>query len=86
MKGAFGMNYVKITSGYAIAERHIKSCAIYEGAKIINKIKALKEAGKVEDLTRGKKINTVLFLMNGEAIVTNVNYETILKRWDGSGK
>lgn len=80
------MNYLKVTSGYAVAERNIKSVAVYEGNKIINKVKALKDSGKIEDLTRGKRINTVIFLMNGEAIITNVNYETILKRWDGHGR
>jgi len=80
------MNYLKVTSGYAIAERNIKSVAVYEGNKIINKVKALKDSGKIDDLTRGRKINTVIFLMSGEAIITNVNYETILKRWDGIGR
>jgi len=80
------MNYLKVTSGYAVAERNIKSVAVYEGNKIINKVKALKDSGKIDDLTRGRKINTVIFLMNGEAIITNVNYETILKRWDGIGR
>ena len=80
------MNYLKVTSGYAVAERNIKSVAVYEGNKIINKVKALKDSGKIDDLTRGRKINTVIFLMSGEAIITNVNYETILKRWDGIGR
>ena len=80
------MNYLKITSGYAVAERNVKSVAVYEGKKIVNKVRSLRESGKVDDLTKGKKINTVIFLMNGEAVATNVNYETILRRWDGSGR
>ena len=80
------MNYLKVTAGYSVAERHIKSVAVYEGNKIINKVKDLRKSGKTEDLTRGRKINTVIFLMNGEAIITNVSYDTILKRWDLAGK
>jgi len=78
--------YVKITPGYALNEKQIEGVVEYGGRKIIKKVREMRKDGAIEDMTCGKKINTVIFLLNGKAILTNVGYETILKRWDEEEK
>lgn len=78
--------YIKITPGYALNEKQIEGIAVYEGRKINKKVREMRKNGEIEDMTAGKKINTVVFLLNGKAILTNVGFETILKRWDEEEK
>lgn len=74
------MFYLKITPNYIIPERLIKGIANYKGKEIIKRVRAMKANGRVQDVTYGKKINTVIFLTSDEAIITNVSLETIMNR------
>ena len=52
----------------------------YSKKSVIAKIKELKAEKKVLDITSGRKILGVVFLKNGEVIITDTSFRTIIKK------
>lgn len=73
---------IKITQGFYLPREHVKYYASYESYYIKNIVKQMKKEGTVLDLTAGKKALSVIFLLNGEIILTSVLVDTLNKRLD----
>lgn len=74
------MKLVKIATNSLLSVSEIKFITTYEGRHITNQIKKLKKEDKVTDLTRGKKVLSVIFLLDGTAVLVNSTPETINRR------
>ena len=73
---------IKITQGFYLPREHVKYYASYESNYIKNLVKQMKKEGTVLDLTAGKKVLSVIFLLSGDIILTNVLVDTLNKRLD----
>ena len=72
------MQDIKIAKDCCVPKRNVKFYAAYESTMIKNEVRNRKKnSDTVKDFTRGKKINTVIFLMSGEVLLTNLRFDTI---------
>lgn len=75
------MQDIKIAKDCCVPKRNISFYAAYESNMIKTEIrKRKKNTNTVKDFTRGKKINTVIFLESGEVLLTNLTLDTIAAR------
>ena len=72
---------VKIAKDCYVPKNNIKYYAGYDSNMIKLDVRNRKKDSKlVKDFTRGKKINTVIYLISGEILLTNLALETIATR------
>lgn len=72
---------VKVSKNFFIPEREIKYyCGYHSSNAIKREVNEKRKQGLVIDVTSGRKIMSVIFLRNGEIVLTNVSIETIHSR------
>lgn len=81
------MQDIKIARDCCVPKQNIKFYAAYESNMIKSEIRNRKKnTDTVKDFTRGRKINTVIFLISGEVLLTNLTLETITARMNQAEK
>ena len=68
---------VKIAKDCYLPKSMVKFYASYSINAIQKKVRELSREKKTTDLTNGKRTTAVIFLVNGEAIKTNVSVDTL---------
>ena len=72
---------VKAAKGFFIPEREIKYYCAYQSSNFIKRdVQMKRKDGLAIDMTSGKKIMSVIYLKNGEIVLTNTSIETIHSR------
>lgn len=76
------MKDVKITAACFVPKENVKFYTAYDGFAVKKYVRAMKKDGKVLDLTRGKRINTVIILSDGTIITVNTQLKVINERME----
>ena len=72
---------VKISKDCYVPKNNVKYYTSYDANMIKLDVRnRKKDSSLVKDFTRGKKINTVIYLISGEILLTNLALETIATR------
>ena len=72
---------IKISKDCIVPKANVNYYASYDANMIkLDVRKKKKNTELVKDFTRGKKINTVIYLKSGEMLLTNLSLETISAR------
>lgn len=74
---------VKVTRDCYIPKENVKLYVSYETKPVVLDVRRKKKEGLVYDYTHGRKIASVIYLKNGELVLTALSVDTLRQRMDG---
>ena len=74
------MGDIKITKDCYLPYEQVRFYTSYQSHAIQTVVRRLRKEGKVYDLTGGKKILAVIFLLSGEVILVSTSPDTLAGR------
>ena len=80
--GGTGMQNIKVSKDCYIPKDNIKLYIAYDSNAVRKDVRIKRKQGLIYDYTNGKKTMSVIYLKNGELVLTPVSVDTLNQRME----